>query len=262
MKEISNQILKPQQTKQLRQRLKLSKLHLCLLTLLFFIFNQVRLAQAELPKKTNFKCGVVSGITGPLSVVGTAIKNGVVLGVKEHDHNQRVKLIIEDDQFLPKNTVSAVNKLINSDNVDCLIIFGSSTALSVINTTEQKKIPLIAIALAEDVSKNREYSYRMYTSIPKITEVMSAEITRRGYKSIAIISTIQDATLSTTQALKSIAKTKIVLEQEMNIGDIDFRSIALKIKALNPDAVFFSMLPPQPSNLARQLRSLNYKGEF
>ncbi|MBP9839134.1 MAG: ABC transporter substrate-binding protein, partial [Proteobacteria bacterium] len=77
-----------------------------------------------------------------------------------------------------------------------------------------------------------------------------------------IISTIQDATLSTTQALKSIAKTKIVLEQEMNIGDIDFRSIALKIKALNPDAVFFSMLPPQPSNLARQLRSLNYKGEF
>ena len=78
-------------------------MHLLVLSLLF---TSPALTEAQAEKITEkIKVGVVAGYTGPWASYGTAYKQAIQLAGLE----EVADLIYEDDQFLPRKTVSAVS---------------------------------------------------------------------------------------------------------------------------------------------------------
>lgn len=208
------------------------------------------------------KIGVVCPLSGPLAVVGQTVKNSVAMADQEFDISSKVEFIIEDDQFIPKNTVTAVQKLIEIDKVSGLITFGSTTSLSVADMAQQHKIPLVAIAMSEKLTENRNFVFRHVTEPVTQIALIAREMRKRAYKTIGIVAASQDATLALRDALVIEAPAKIIVNEEVLPSEADLKALASKIRVKNPDAVFLSVLPPQLSILSRELRRSGYQGQF
>jgi ABC-type branched-subunit amino acid transport system substrate-binding protein len=228
---------------------------------IYFIFlNAISFFSAH--SEPHQKCGVIVTQTGPMAVIGIGIKNGIILASGDNNGGGYTQFLFEDDQFQPKNAVTAFHKLLDIDRINCLIAFGSTTSLAVADLAERAKIPMISIAITPKTVEGRSYVFRAYIPMEKQNAAIVSEVIRRKYESVAIISSIQDATLAVREAFLDTSKISIVFDEKVNPEDIELRSIAAKIKALNPPAVFLNLLPPQISVLAKLLRNFGYTGEF
>jgi branched-chain amino acid transport system substrate-binding protein len=114
------------------------------------------------------KIGVVLPLTGDAAVYGKALKNGIELALEESkkDKGVPVKLIYEDDKYVPKDSVSAVRKLISLDKVPVIIGgAGSSTAEPVTAICNRNKVVLLSpCATAPSLSNAVPYFFRMWPS--------------------------------------------------------------------------------------------------
>lgn len=208
------------------------------------------------------RCGVVTAQTGVMKSSGVGIKNAMVLASEDAGFNQNIEFLFEDDQFLPKNTVSVVKKLIALDKVDCLVVFGSTTSLAVADIAEQMKVPLIAIAISPEVVSGRSYVLRAHLSSERQVETILPEIRNHIYKSVALVTTNQDATLSLREHFLPRTDLSVVLDEVINPDEVELKSLAVKIQSLHADSVFLNLLPPQGSGLARELKNIGFKGEL
>lgn len=235
----------------------MKKLFSLILVLLPFLCRHV---QAE--ESRSIKVGVSLALSGPLSSAGTAIKDGMLLANATTAVKDRVEFIFEDDGFVAKNTVSIIKKFIEVDKVNCLVVFGSSTSLAVAEIAERARIPLIAIALSEKISDGKHYVMRHLRPAKSENELIAREVKRRKYKSVAVVSAIQEAMLALKEYFIESAPTNIEIAEEFLPSETDFRSLASRIKAKNIDAVYILLFSPQISAFTKQLKQIGYGGEF
>jgi len=84
--------------------------------------------------KEPIKIGAILPLSGPVSIFGNWIKEGIDLALKDINTN-RIKVIYEDSKLDAKEGVSAFNKLVDVDGAKIII-----TAMSLVT------VPLIPIA--------------------------------------------------------------------------------------------------------------------
>ena len=209
----------------------------------------------------NWTCGVVIPLTGAVAEWGSVMRNAVELARADFGYD-KVRFLYEDDQFLPKNTVAVVQKLLTVDKVDCLITLGSSTSMSVQDLAERAKVPLFAVALNPRVGQGMSFVFRYYVPISRQVEAISRELPRRNYRRVAFATSTHDATLALRDALLSGQVIRPVAAEEIPTGEADLGAVALRLLKAQPDAIFLNLVPPQPSGLARKLRELGYAGQF
>ncbi len=211
---------------------------------------------------TPVKIGVVAPLTGTKSSIGNTVKNSVTLASSRFNPSGEVKFIFEDDQFLPRNTVSAVSKLLLEDKVDGLLVYGSHTALAVSPLVETAKRPMIAFSIVERLVQGKEFTMKHW--VPARTEqaALAEEVKRRGYKRVAIVTMQNDAMYDLRQLFRDSKLAEIVLDEDFPPDNIDFRPTCARIKALNPDAVYNLLWAPQPAVFSKQLRAHGYEGAF
>ena len=208
------------------------------------------------------RVGVIIGLTGPVAEVGESIKNGILLAKSTFDKNNKMEFIFEDDQFQSKNSVSAAEKLISVDKIDCLITFGGSTSTAVAQIAEQKKIPMIAITSLSSIGKNKSYVYSLFLSMTKQVELTSNYIESKNLKNIGIITTTQEALIQLKNEFINSNKNKVVINEEVVPGEVNLSSLATKYKQSKADGILLYLLPPQLSIFSRQLRSQGYRGQI
>ena len=220
------------------------------------------LAAAEIRDPVKPKIGVVVALSGHLAAVGTAIKNSVTLAWEKHGGKEAPELIFEDDGFLSRNTVSAVNRLLALDGMAAIITFGSGTSLSVSDIIEAREIPHIALAIAEKVNTGKKFVVRHFVSTDALNKKIVEEVKRREYKNIALITTVQEAMIAQREHFLADLNERVIINKDVLPDDTDFRSIVARIKAEAPAAVGLFLLPPQISIFARNLRGAGFKGEI
>lgn len=208
------------------------------------------------------KIGVTLPLTGNLSNFGESVRNGMLLAKKTHDANDDLELIFEDDGYLPKNTVSALNKFIEQDKVAGVVVFGSGCALAAAPIAEQRKIPMIAFATSPDVVRGRTYVMKHLASVASETRAIQQEVLRRKYDSLAIVSSSQDAMLALRDDFLRDNTVRVVMNEEVPPGETDFKGLATKIASAKPAAVYMLLMPPQGGIFARQIRDVAYPGEL
>jgi branched-chain amino acid transport system substrate-binding protein len=216
------------------------------------------LGVAECP----LKVGVTTALSGSLASIGTSVKNGVRMADREWDKNSCVKFIFEDDSFTPRNAVSAARKLLDIDHVQGLIVFGAGGALAVAPLAEAVHVPMIAIAIDRSIVTGRQYVMKHWPTTEVETAELVGEVKRRGYKSVAVIATTQDAMLGLRQVFVDKVSVPILIDESFLPVESDFRAIVPRIKAQNVEAVYLVLLPPQLALFAKQLRAIGYTGEL
>lgn len=239
---------------------------------LFFLYivlsfcTPFNLLHAEVPQP-KYKIGAILPLSGDAASMGKAAQNGIIMAMdslSEVDKN-RIEVKFEDDGLVASKTVSAFRKLVEVDKVNSVICWSSGTCKAVAPIAESSKIPLIAIASDQTISQGRKYIVNFWVTPKEETKVLIPEAHRRGYKKIAIISTLHDGAQSIRDEFieQNNSKIEILLNEEYPVEMKDFRSVATRIAALKElDAIMLVLLPGQLGTAAKQIRQLGSNAEF
>ena len=135
--------------------------------------------------------------------MGSYVRRGLELSLEQlpQEMRDRVDIVFEDDQFDPRLTLSAYRKLVNSHNIDAVVVMGSSPANALVPITEREGKLLVAIGASDpSIAVGRELSF-VYWVIPSVLgTTLSKELIRRDYKRIAFITSEASGTVADTEA--------------------------------------------------------------
>ena len=228
--------------------------------------TQPTTSQVEI-KSDEISVGVVLPLTGPLAATAQLMKQGFDLAIDEINSDplsaMRLKLIIEDDGGTPEGAVAAFNKLIARGGISVILGPSTSSATEAAFPIAQEN-QIVAISPtsgARGLSAIGDFVFR----IPLATDIVvlkgvEATHTKLGYQRVAtmfdasdLFSTDRDKALQETFTAKGIA---VLTTEVFESGDTDFSEQLTRIKALEPDVIFVSALPPEKPGILIQAHEL------
>ncbi len=233
-----------------------------IITILFTIFTIPSLSYADQKK---IKVLAILPLSGEMAALGDSGKSGMLLALEK---SPNVDLQFEDDSGAPKNTVSALQKHLATEMPSIVITASSGTSKAIAPILENKKIPLIAIATDEEISKNKKYAVNFWVTPDEEARLLIKESLRRGYKNIALFTTIHPGTMSIKRKFTEAnnGSLNVIVDEEIAPDLKDFRSIITKFKSQTKnnkiDAIFTNLFFGQIGLFSKQLRELGVKQDL
>lgn len=219
-------------------------------------------AEVDSPPGPKLKVGVCTALTGGAADFGGGIRDGVLLAQHTLNKNNEIEFLIEDDGFQAKNAVTIVRKFIDQDKVDALLVFGSGSAAAAAPIAEQNRVPMIYFATSGDFTAGRSYVFQHFATAKKENEAVVAEVKRRGYKTLAVVTNSHEGMQSLRRQFMTAPPAQVVYDEEIAPSETDFHSEITKLMAVHPDAAYLVLLPARLGVFARQLKELGYRGEI
>lgn len=216
------------------------------------------------------RVGVSLPLTGDAAVYGQAIKDGIDLAATQDtiDGSTKISLIYEDDQGLPKQSISAIRRLIDVTQTP-LIIGGamSSTAEPIIPIIDQAEVVLLSpTATKPGLPAMSPYFFRLWPSDDYDGKVMAeAAYNDLGLRRVAVLYVNVAYGVGITEVFTREFEAlggSIVLSEGYRQGATDFRTLLTKIAAESPEAVYLPGYVAEIGNILRQARELKIKTRF
>ncbi len=218
----------------------------------------------------NMDVGLVLPLSGHLAEIGEIMKTGFVLAFEElfgkygdAQDNILVNYIIADDNSTAEGAVAVFEELIHEQGVS--VILGpasSSSARAAFPIAQENEVVAVSpTAGARGLGAIGDFVFRVALTTD-IVIPRGVEITKRrmGYQRVAtlydekdLFSTDRDAALQQAFVDNNV---EVLGTQTYTSGTIDFTEQLTRIKALNPDALFVSALPPEKPGILIQAREL------
>jgi branched-chain amino acid transport system substrate-binding protein len=206
--------------------------------------------------------GATIPLTGDLSFIGESGQKAIDLALEEinsKNNKYNFKVIYEDDAFKPSQAVLNAKKLIEVDNVDVIITFGSPTGMAVGSIAEESKVIHIGIATA-NVGSFGKYNFNHWTPPEAQAKKLVDELSKTN--TISIITLNHEGGIAMRDAVvNELSKTnvKMIAEEKFTPGTKDFKTIWQKVTVDNPDTVFFVAQSPEFEKLLEQRIELGIK---
>lgn len=217
------------------------------------------------------KVGVISWITGAGASYGEAITNGINLAHKEitAEGDVDIELFIEDSAGEQEDALTAVQKLMNSDNVSALIGPTLSTEMNVVGPeADLNGVPILGTSVtAEGIPQIGDYVFR--NSIPEAMAIPAAvekAVEEYDAEKVAIIYGNDDVfTQAGYDVMKQVAEDmglEILTTETFQLGQSDYNAQLTKIGNLEPDLVLASALYNEGSVILDQARRMGIDVPF
>jgi branched-chain amino acid transport system substrate-binding protein len=219
-------------------------------------------------KQEVIQIGVVNPETGDFTTYGRPVKEALLLAQEEINTSggidrKKVHLIFEDDGGVPKNSVSAFQKLVTTDKVKAVIgpLASQSCLATAPIAVNNKVIQLSILAATPELSNSGDYVFRLYPS-----SIIGAKFTAEqaiklfSPKSVAILYPVSGAGVESAKVYEEIAfknNIKVVNKEQYKDGDTDFKTQLLKIKKTSPDLIFCSAYWVDGANILKQMVELD-----
>lgn len=229
---------------------------------------------AEASDEGPIKIGYVGDLTGGTALWGTAGQYGAELAAKDINEaggimGREVVIVPMDGKGDPSDSVSALKKLIDDEHVVASIGTNfSSCNIPMASVADEKKVPIIATAASNELvtvdenGKLHPYSFRLCFIDPYIGEVIGSYAAGTlGYKTAALFTVAGNTNSESVGAIiKDVFTSKggeIVIEEQCQEADMDYRAQLAKIGAKNPDVIFVLMNDyAKLATFAKQAREL------
>ena len=206
--------------------------------------------------------GVVLPLTGSLASTGELMKQGFDLAlneINEAEPSRPLKFIIEDDTSTPEGAVAAFNKLIHEDSVSVILgpATSSATQAAFPVAQENKVVAISPTSGARGLSAIGDFVFRvpLATNIVALKGVETTHA-KLSYQRVAtlydetdLFSTDRDTALREAFAAINV---QVLVTEVFKRDDTDFSEQLTRIKALEPDAIFVSALPPEKPGILVQ----------
>lgn len=209
--------------------------------------------------------GFINAKTGKQAQIGENLTNAVTLAIEDlHKRGINVDLKSADDQGKPDVSLSAFEKLVNSDNVVGVVgSYTSATSSAIAKRAKQYKISLaVPIAASEDITQQlNEWVFR--TNAPSsqyspvlLDAVMSLDKSLKTFALIGINDAFGISVMRQAQIhAKKLGLREVAFEKYAE-GQIDFRSTLSKVKEAKPDIIINTSYDIDSMLLMRQAREL------
>lgn len=211
--------------------------------------------------------GVVLPLTGHQAATGQLMKQGLTLALDEINSSQlsntKLKFIIEDNTSTSEGAVAAYNKLIHEDGVSVILgpATSSATQAAFPVAQENQVVAISPTSGARGLSAIGDFVFRVPLA-SNIVALKGVEAThaKLGYQRVAtmydeidLFSTDRDTALRESFDANGI---EVLTTEVFQSGDTDFSAQLTRIKALNPEAIFISALPPEKPEVLIQAHEL------
>ncbi len=214
--------------------------------------------------------GVVLPLSGHLAETGEIMRTGFELAFAEHfgiwgdaRGDIQVSYVIVDDKGSAEGAVAAFEELIHKHGVSVILGPGSSSSARAAFPIAQENevVAISATAGARGLGAIGDFVFR----VPLATDIIipkAVEITKRkmGYQEVATLYDETDLFSADRDAALQQAFTdnnvKVLGIQTYTTGTTDWTTQLTRIKALKPDALFVSALPPEKPAILFQAREL------
>jgi len=216
------------------------------------------------------KIGLSAAFSGPTAYLGQSAQNAVQMAVDDYNakggfKGRPIQIVTEDNQNQPSAAVTSVTRLIDSDGaVAVLGELGSSVTIAAMPVFLEKKIPNIAYvdtsAKIYDMmgAGGNPWAFRINADDSTMSTPFAA-LAQQAHKSYAIIAQNDDfgrGAAAIYEPLFQKAGVKVTSSSYYDVGTADFRPLLSKVKAENPEGIFYIGLASDGAVLMHQYQEL------
>lgn len=217
---------------------------------------------------TEILLGDIVPMTGPPALLGVPHTIGVRVAVAEVNaaggiNGRKIRMIFEDDGYVPSRTVQGVRKLINSDKVFALTCMsGSAQGQAALSVIRQSGLPVMnSLSFSDDVhtpvTKN---IFVLGTRHPLVTEQLSAALdTRYPGRKWALISQDDEYGEMTREGFdvtEKARKLNVVSKAIYKKGQTDFSAEMLRARQSGATAVYAGGVLSENVAMVKELERL------
>ncbi len=219
------------------------------------------------------KIGVMGPMTGSWASEGAEMKQVVDLLAEEINakggiSGKKIEVISEDDGGDPRTAALAAQRLATQGVIAVIGTYGSAVTEASQNIYDEAKIIQVAtgstaIRLSE---KGLKYFFRTCPRDDEQAKVAAQTIRKLGVKKLAILhdnSTYAKGLADETKGLLSADKgTEIVFFDALTPKEQDYTTVLTKLKAVQPDMIFFTGYYGEAGLLLKQRKQMNWNVAF
>jgi branched-chain amino acid transport system substrate-binding protein len=207
------------------------------------------------------KIGLVLTLSGPAASLGTQVRDGFSLAIKDLGGKmagREIEVVVADDELKPDTAVSKVKGLLERDKVDFVVGPVFSNILQAIHkpVTDTKTF-LISPNAGPSSYAGRNCSPFFYVTSyqnDQVHEILGKVAQDRGYKRVYVMVPNYQAGKDSAAGFRLDYKGEIVEESYVPLNTLDFQVELSKIASLKPDAVFAFMPGGMGVSLVKQYR--------
>lgn len=251
---------------------KTTKIVLAVIVLILIVWALSAMSEKNAGPATSgevVKIGVISTLTGNAAYYGQSTLKGAEVGkavAKDKFPGVSVELFHEDSLFTPKGGIDAYNKLRATESIDLVITQGSNIGVAVQPLALKDGILQIsASVLANNYSTPNDLSFRLTAKGDLEIAPVVNYLVANNLKQIAILNMTNEIGVSLADSLtreSAPAGIQIVAHESFASDATDFRTQLIKIKQLNPQAVYLGALASHTAQILKQADELGVGGPF
>ena len=224
--------------------------------------------------KDKVKVGFIGPLTGGVSANGIGGRNSADLAVRLRNADPRAKyeyeLVVLDDECKPNVAVQVATKMAaDKDIVAGATHYCSVAAIAAVDVYNKFGFPVVVWgAVLPDITYRNKYPevHRVNGTMINQNDANAELISKLGYKTVAVIHDTTDYGKGHNEyfskALARIGTAKIVGTFGITADQQDFAAELTKIKALNPEVIYFGGLTPIGVRIRSQMDKLGIKALF
>lgn len=232
------------------------------------------LAQQQGVSKDEIVLGTIQDLSGPLAGFGKQIRLGMNLRVDEINeqggvNGRKLKLLVEDSKYDPKNAVLAAQKLVNQDKIFAMVgHLGTAQNMAAMPVQFQKNVvnffPVTAAREMYEPFHKLKYSFaatyfdQMKNSLPKVVK-------EKGAKKVCTVYQDDEFGLEVVRGAKEGLKSigmEMAEEASFKRGATDFGSQMQKLAAAQCDFVVLGTIIRETVGTVATARKLGFNPTF
>jgi len=213
--------------------------------------------------------GAILPLSGNSADQGEWVKNGLDLAVAQINQasGAKIKILYEDSQGVPTQTISAYEKLRLENHISIVITWGSGVGLALTPLVNRDHVVQMGVATAADAySTPDDFTFRNFPSASSESDFLSSVVFNQLHaKKTAVIKINNDYGVSSAVAFKKAYEGiggAVIAEESFESGASDFRSQLTKVKTAHSDIIYIASYPMEGGLLLRQAKELSITTPF
>lgn len=219
------------------------------------------LARAARAQSPGVKVAFVATLSGPGAALGTQMRDGWLLGVKELGGKMGaspVETLVIDDELKPDVALTKIRAALERDKVDFVagVVFSNILQAILRPVTESQTILVSANAGSSTFAGKgcNPFFYATSYQNDQAHATMGQVAQDEGYRRVIILVPNYQAGKDAAHGFRSRFKGEVADEIYVPLTQLDFSAELAKIAAAKPDAIFTFMPGGLGVNLVRQYR--------
>ncbi len=218
--------------------------------------------------------GMPVALSGPVSTIGIPLARGAEAYFKWVNdqggiHGRRIRLLLEDDRYIPSETLAVTRKLVERDEVFAVFRpLGTPTGAAILDYLVERNIPVVAPASGSSLwihpfKRNYFQIQPVYFFEGRILgkwalEVLKARRIAVFYQNDSYGKEGRDGFL---QYLR-LNGVRAVAEVPYEPGETSFTAHAIRLREANPDLVFVYAIPVPAASLLREAARVGLRTRY